>query len=72
MLLSYNIRLTHDICTSMYWKDYANGNKTEGKRQVPGDFTHIWKIDKYNPHSKATKEGCRIQGTVDYDERLGL
>ena len=44
------------ICdnTNGTWEYYAKWNKSDGERQIPYDFTHMWNL-KIKPKNEQTK-----------------
>ena len=43
------MRQNHAICDNMDapWRYYSNWDKSDRERQIPYDFTRMWKINKH-------------------------
>ena len=54
ILLSHKKEWNPAICDNVDgpWKYYAKWNKSDGERQVPYDFTHMWSLINQNKQTK--------------------
>ena len=63
----------HDICDNMDGPGeyHAKWNKSEGKRQIPYDFTHMWTIKK-QPTNKQSEQSKSNKNRYKDTETRGV